>query len=234
MNGRIVSQFGFFLLGVCATLGPVTLAYGKAIRDPGVHIVADSVVADNDVIPNPLQDYNGSGAGAVFPIPMKAIKDPGVHITALDGQVPQLTAGGDWTVDSFFDITYRIDFQVNDGPVMEAIGTGNAHVVGTAPGGVEPRVFDMEMLEMNLSGEIDPTTPFLLRESPTESSTGVTTLTSLGGGQYQIDSFFDIFTELSLDGGNTWTPAVAQVPEPSTFVLMTLAGLSALFLRRRR
>ena len=32
-------------------------------------------------------------------------------------------------------------------------------------------------------------------------SPGRTTITDIGGGLYQIDSFFDVFTELSIDGG---------------------------------
>jgi hypothetical protein len=65
----------------------------------------------------------------------------------------------------------------------------------------------------------------MLRESPTLQSTGITTLTSLGGGQYEIGSFFDVFTELSLDGGATWAQAEFAVPEP---VALTLAGWAAI------
>jgi hypothetical protein len=47
----------------------------------------------------------------------------------------------------------------------------------------------------------------MIRESPTLASTGQTTITDLGGGQFRIDSFFDVFTELSLDGGQSWSPS---------------------------
>lgn len=57
---------------------------------------------------------------------------------------------------------------------------------------------------------------------------------------YTINSFFDIFTELSIDGGQTWIPAsgplhLESVPEPSTFVLgiASLAGLALVALRRK-
>jgi hypothetical protein len=46
----------------------------------------------------------------------------------------------------------------------------------------------------------------MIRESPTLASTGKTTERPGAGGFY-IDSFFDIFTELSLDGGQTWMPS---------------------------
>jgi hypothetical protein len=47
----------------------------------------------------------------------------------------------------------------------------------------------------------------MIRESPSLASSGQTTITDLGGGQFKIDSFFDVFTELSLDGGQSWHPS---------------------------
>ena len=70
-----------------------------------------------------------------------------------------------------------------------------------------------EMLQLDLSGN-----GILLRESPTLQSTGQTTVRPVSGG-YMISSFFDIFTEMSMDGGNTWQPAqqaghVEMQPDP--------------------
>jgi hypothetical protein len=65
----------------------------------------------------------------------------------------------------------------------------------------------------------------MIRESPTLPSLGQTSITDLGGGLYQIDSFFDVFTELSIDGGNTWLPADSSVhvqagnPQTGSFML---------------
>ena len=87
--------------------------------------------------------------------------------------------------------------------------------------------FDTEMLSLNLTTSVGSGT-LMLRESPTLASTGKTSTRSVSGG-YMISSFFDIFTELSLDGGTTWVPAVSPhhvalrkdpkqtpaVPEPS-------------------
>src|SRR5207249_9394292 len=69
-------------------------------------------------------------------------------------------------------------------------------------GGTE--YFDTEMLQLNLSGGNLPP-GVMIRESPTLQSLGRTTITPEGGG-YRIESFFDIFTELSPDGGATWEP----------------------------
>jgi hypothetical protein len=51
----------------------------------------------------------------------------------------------------------------------------------------------------------------MIRESPTKASVGRTTITAIGGGNFQIDSFFDVYTELSVDGGATWTPSATPV-----------------------
>jgi hypothetical protein len=100
--------------------------------------------------------------------------------------------------------------------------------------------FDTEMLSMSLSG-VTPLGPFMIRESPTKQSLGKTTITDIGGGLFQIDSFFDVFTELSTDGGATWIPSnngaghMVLVPEPTSMSLLA-AGFVGLmgFIRRRR
>lgn len=118
------------------------------------------------------------------------------------------------------------------GPVVTRVFNKIGNTTGT---------FDTEMLAMDLTGS-SPLGPFMIRESPTLRSTGRTTITDLGGGDFRIDSFFDVFTEMSIDGGATWFPDlngpahVTLVPEPGT---LTLCGLGALGLavigwRRRR
>ena len=66
-----------------------------------------------------------------------------------------------------------------------AYGKGPTNVTGT---------FQTEMLGMSLIG----TGGVMIRESPTLQSLGQTKITDIGGGLYHIDSFFDVFTELSL------------------------------------
>ena len=78
----------------------------------------------------------------------------------------------------------------------------------------------------------------LVRQDPNRPSTGMTDITDLGGGLYHIDSFFDVFTELSVDGGTRWIPSDGSthmflVPELCSAVLLTI-GAAALFRRRRR
>ena len=54
-----------------------------------------------------------------------------------------------------------------------------------------------------------------IRESPPQPSQGQTSVTALGGGLYQIDSFFDVFVELSVEGG----PFQPSLGPPSRMVL---------------
>src|ERR1043166_1521493 len=49
----------------------------------------------------------------------------------------------------------------------------------------------------------------MIRESPTRQSIGQTTVRAVEGG-YMISSFFDVFIEISLDGGLTWNGSQAS------------------------
>jgi hypothetical protein len=87
----------------------------------------------------------------------------------------------------------------------------------------------------------------MLRESPTLASTGEHSLSispPMGGmpGMLKIDSFFDVFTELSLDGGFTWHQASGPfrmtitniTPEPGTVTLALIVMAAAALAERRR
>jgi hypothetical protein len=63
--------------------------------------------------------------------------------------------------------------------------------------------FDTEILGLTLSGGTLPG-GFMLRESPSKASLGKHTITNAGSGNFRIGSFFDVFTEISFDGGQTW------------------------------
>ncbi len=87
----------------------------------------------------------------------------------------------------------------------------------------------------------------LLREDQDDDkkSTGRTTVEDKGGGLFRIDSFFDVFTELSLDRGLTWNDCIVPagqnacgrmvlVPEPATPALVGAAlALLGWAVRRR-
>src|SRR5262249_46911699 len=136
------------------------------------------------------------------------------------------------------------DLVVNGGSPMpfaaSAAVTGNV-TKAAGPNGSSLGTFATEMVQPDITGLPGGA---LIRESPTLASLGQTTIADQGGGLFHIDSFFDIFTELSLDGGQTWIPAtgpghvdlVSGVPEPSTFALLGLGalGLVGCAYRRRK
>ena len=83
------------------------------------------------------------------------------------------------------------------------VGGGPVPIVLTGP--VQTRVFgkignttgtfDTEIVAMSLTGSVGGVS-IHIRESPTLPSSGQTTITDLGGGNWQIESFFDVFIEL--------------------------------------
>ena len=130
-------------------------------------------------------------------------------------------------------------FTANIGIEYSVTG-GVSWVSGTAPVNMTTAITDLgsgsyslEVLAMdvNLGGGA------LIRESPVQHSLGSATITGGGGGGgYMIDSFFDVFTELSLDNGQNWVPSTSAehfvlTPEPASLALL---GLGALVISRRR
>jgi hypothetical protein len=109
------------------------------------------------------------------------------------------------TFDSFFDVFFEIQLDTGMGPQSHQGQTPmGVRIQGTGGGGNQ-RFFETEIISMNLTGGNLP--PLVkVRESQALSSRGQLTSTDLGGGVHHIDSFFDVFTELSLDGGQTWLP----------------------------
>jgi hypothetical protein len=108
--------------------------------------------------------------------------------------------------------------------------------------------YDVEMNQLSLSGGTLPP-PVIIRESPTLQSLGITEIAP-DGGLYQIDSFFDIFFEVSLDGGSSWIPqnsppmylvlsdGAIQIPTMTEWALiilgLVLLGVGVVYIKRRQ
>jgi hypothetical protein len=110
---------------------------------------------------------------------------------------------------------------IDGGPSQPLSANGPAVVALFGKWNLTTGSFNTELLSMDLSGG-----GVMIRESPTLPSTGQTTITDIGDRMYHIDSFFDVFTEISLDGGQTWFPSDAStrlglVPETD------LAGITS-------
>jgi hypothetical protein len=151
--------------------------------------------------------------------------------------------GGGEMVSSFFDIFTEVSIDGGGSyfPVSTSGVVGNVFVQDVPPGGYAAKLQE-EMVSLDIMGGTLPS-GVMIRESPTLASMGGTMIQDLGGGGggggYKVDSFFDIFTEITLDGGQTWAPASGPLhmmgtPEPATLTLLLLAGLCAMGYAWRR
>jgi hypothetical protein len=159
---------------------------------------------------------------------------------------------GPYHFDSFFDVFSEISLP---GGTPETL-SGQGHVQFTEVLGATNTFDTVLSLDLRESPSLPVRGGVMVRESPSKASLGRTSVSLDTSGQYRISSFFDIFTEMSLDNGITWTPAGvpdangnivpvslhlegsgSPVPEPSTFVLLCVSsaiGLLAYAWRRHR
>jgi hypothetical protein len=147
---------------------------------------------------------------------------------------PSPNTKGNWEFDSTFDVNYSAILSIGLAPPVFVTGTGTAHAVGEAPGDgpiFAQLVYDTELLALDLEGPPG----FRFRESPSLRSTGITTVEDICpvcGGPFigfRISSYFDVFSEVSIDAGATWIPAndsfrMEQIPEPATIWLAGICG----------
>jgi uncharacterized repeat protein (TIGR02543 family) len=189
--------------------------------------VSAQVVTSNPNLPPP-GDYRSPDQVFVFATyqgPGIAIVLSSVQIQPFPDQAVRHASGTDEIEDFPAQLTGMIS--VNGSPFQPTQGTGPSRWIAYNKIGSATGTFSTEILALNLSAN-SPFGPFMLRESPTLASVGQSSITDLGGGLYRIDSFFDVFTELSVDQGNSWIPGVVPthlVLTPPFALTVTTSGL---------
>ena len=102
-------------------------------------------------------------------------------------------------------VTMEMSLDGQNWSAAQASGPISVTISNTTPAGGTNSTFKTQILSLNLSG-VSQFGSFLLRQSPTKPSLGQHTIHSDPRG-YRVSSFFDVFTELSLDGGSNWIAA---------------------------
>ena len=216
-----------FQLGICfvLSLASISIEVGSAAAAP-------TFISIDPRLPNPDRPYVMESGNLGFPdLFVSGLKIWATNPAQLD--TPSMTIEGGWEFHSTYDVAFSAFAGIGTGPAVPVMGTGTAQATGAAgPDGLifEPRVYQTEMLMLNLQGQVF-SQPFMIRESPTLASLGVTTTEDLCPlcdppfDTYRISSFFDVFTELSIDGGTTWVPSpqsvrILQTPEPGSLLLL--------------
>ncbi len=200
-----------------ATLLTLAMAFAMTI---GWTSPAGAVVLDSPDLPpeaNPadprclqlISHYeSGGGVHAVWPGPIDMTDV--IHECFVNATTTQV--GPDQVED--FDSTLRATVDDGSGPQLVEL-TGPVQTLVSNRTGSQTGTFDTEIVSMSLTGDIGGV-PIEIRESPSLPSPGETTITDIGGGLFEIDSFFDVFVELSVNGG----PFVPQIGGPSRMTLV--------------
>lgn len=186
----------------------LVLAAALAITLPAAPVVAQNTFPD-DCVPPLNSTYAGQfHAKYADGTNVYDLSDPRHQKFTDCDSLPRSVPGA--STDHTFGSFVAAQLSVNGLPPQPVFGPAVTRVRMQFDSQTGPtRFFDTEMLQLDISGG-----PLLIRESPTRASTGRTAVTDVGGGMYQIDSFFDVFTELSLDGGQTWYPSTDAAGNP--------------------
>jgi hypothetical protein len=217
------------------TLGGL-LAVSAMMQLAGPGTASASVISSSATLPVLGVPYTAAVGAGCFPAVAKCISSGSLTLTAL---VSSTFGGGSQDIEA--DATYSGELTTLLGvpvaPVM-LTGTLDEQVLGRI-GPDETGSWTTKLTALSLSGPVLGST-LTLGLDPAHASTGTTSITPVGGnaGTFKIDSFFDIFVELTLDSPpleTTRGPILATLgaPEPASLALLAPALLGLLAARRR-
>jgi hypothetical protein len=208
------------------------------VADLTARVSAASFLSTTDVIPSPDAVYGLKTDGGVIQLTID-VSNAGRFVvfkpSQFSGGAP-LPAGPISSTESVFGT--RIDLSLEEPGVQTIDATLLDSAMITVHSTPTPGLYDTEISQLDLSGGGLPA-GWIIRESPTLASTGQTTVDTLPGGLFRINSFFDVFVELSTDTGQSWIPAsgplhLESTPEPGSVVLASLGGLVLIGFARRQ
>ncbi len=153
--------------------------------------------------------YNGSG----LTVGLSGLELTGLSAVNAGNNLPGNTPGNTSTEQftSFFDVFVSI----NGGPAIESTGTGTETVTLTRVNGTgDTGSFNTQLTALDLPGSVAGHSAVLTADT-SNPSVGSTTISNASGGDFRINSFFDIFTDLSIDGG-------ALIPQANGPTVLTL------------
>ena len=124
--------------------------------------------------------------------------------------------------------------------IVPVTGTLSQEIIGRTTD-TETGSWSTVITAMSLSGTfLGHPLDAVIDPDPSRESTGTTSIDPLGGNKqdFRIDSFFDVFVDLTLEGTGLMTergpiPATAGVPEPAGVALLAIPILALGAFRRR-